>query len=175
MGEIKIPNNVKLIVGMISCSVNIFKNAEKKLKLKFGKIDFESEVLPFNHTDYYKKEFGENLLRKFLSFEKLIKPDELYNIKIFTNKLEKKTSIENKRRINLDPGYISLSKLILASTKDYYHRIYIKSGIYAEVTLHYKNKTFNSFQWTYPDYKTKEYIEIFNKIREIYHNQIKQH
>ena len=78
------------------------------------------------------------------------------------------------RIINIDPGYLDLSKLILASTKDYKHRIYLTKGIYAEVTLFYQDKTFCPWEWTYPDYKTGEYIEIFNRIRQIYAEQIKE-
>lgn len=173
MGKIKTPEKAKLICGMITSSKNFFKNAEEKLSLKFGKIDFESEVLPFVHTDYYESEFGKNLLRKFISFEELINQDNSAEIKIFTNKTEEEFSVDKKRKINLDAGIITLSKLILFSTKDYYHRIYLNKGIYAEITLFFKDKTYQPFPWTYPDYKTQEYINIFNQIRKIYSEQLK--
>lgn len=143
------------------------------MERRFGKIDFESPALPFIHTAYYEKEFGKNLKRKFIAFQKLILPHNLHKIKIITNKIEKKMAKGISRVINIDPGYLDLSKLILASTKDYKHRIYLTKGIYAEVTFFYQDKTFRPWEWTYPDYKTSEYIEIFNRIRQIYAEQIK--
>ncbi|MBU3958775.1 MAG: DUF4416 family protein, partial [Candidatus Omnitrophica bacterium] len=100
-------------------------------------------------------------------------PHTLAKIKIITNQIEKKLSSAESRRINIDPGYLTLAKLILATTKDYRHRIYLRKGIYAEVTLSYQGKTFCPWEWTFADYKTVEYIDIFNRIRELYAQQIK--
>jgi DNA-binding LytR/AlgR family response regulator len=168
MGKIRKSLPVKLIIGFIFKEEQILKKTETLLKKYYGEIDFESQTLSFTHTDYYEKEFGRDLKRKFISFKKLIPPQNLPKIKITTNQIENKTSRGQSRRINIDPGYLDLSKLILASTKDYYHRIYLEKGIYAEITLFYRDKTFNPWEWTYPDYKTPEYIAIFNKIRENY-------
>ncbi len=173
MGEVKKPQAVKLIVGFIFKEEEVLNKARKLLEKQFGKIDFESNVLAFTHTDYYEKELGKNLKRKFISFEKLVLPQHLPKIKIITNKIEKKFSYTLTRKINIDPGYLNLGKVILATTKDYKHRIYLNEGIYAEVTLFYQNKSFRFWEWTYPDYKTAEYIEIFNQIRDIYCQQIK--
>ncbi|MFQ5836184.1 MAG: DUF4416 family protein, partial [bacterium] len=119
---------------------------------------------------------GSNLKRKFISFQALIDPAEIREIKLFTNQFEQDFLHPgtHDRRINLDPGYLNLSKLVLASTKDYQHRIYLGRGIYAEVTLRYKKeKGFKPWEWTYPDYRTREYLEIFNHLREIYQGQLK--
>lgn len=164
---------VKLIMGFIFKDEQIFNRTKIILKRRFGVIDFESQTLPFIHTNYYEKEFGQDLKRKFVSFKKLIAPTNLTKIKIITNQIEKKLSKDTRRRINIDPAYLDLGKLILASTKDYKHRIYLNKGIYAEVTLFYENQTFRYWDWTYPDYKTAEYITIFNRIRELYAQQIK--
>ncbi|MDI6704073.1 MAG: DUF4416 family protein [bacterium] len=173
MGEIKIPKRVKLIIGMISGDEELFWEAKERLSKRFGEVDFESTILPFSHTSYYEKEMGKDLKRCFLSLKDLIDRESLPDIKIFTNQLEDHFSVDGKRRINLDPGYVSLDKLILASTKDYRHRIYLKNGVYAEVTLFWRKKEgFKTWEWTYPDYRTKEYIEIFNRIREIYAKQV---
>ncbi len=139
-----------------------------KLEKKFGSVDYESESLAFDNTDYYSQELGENLKRKFLSFERLMDLKNAYRIKLWTNAIEGKFLKSGKRRVNIDPGYLDLSKLVLFSTKDYSHRVYLGKGIFAEVTLFYKDKTFNPWPWTYPDYKTKDYIDIFNAIREKY-------
>lgn len=168
-----ISNGVKLIIGFIFKEELILNQAKTILERQFGKIDFESNALPFTHTAYYEKEFGKDLKRKFICFQKLTPPQALARIKIITNKIEHKLSINRRRLINIDPGYLCLSKLILASTKDYKHRVYLNKGIYAEVTLFYQNKDFQFWEWAYPDYKTAEYIAIFNKIREVYAAQIK--
>ena len=139
---------------------------------EFGKIDFESPLIPFLHTDYYEEEVGRNLERKFIGFQKLISPENISRVKIVTNKIEKKLSAGDKRQVNLDPGYISASKLVLASTKNYSHRLYLKRGIYGEVTLSYRDKNFRPLPWTYPDYKTDKYLEVFGQIRKIYLNQL---
>jgi len=174
MGRIKIPGPAKLIIGFIFKEEAILNKAKILLEKRFGRIDFESQDLPFCHTDYYKDEFGIDLKRKFVSFTKLIFPQDLTKIKIATNKIEKRLSKVPRRLINIDPGYLDLAKLVLASTKDYKHRIYINCGIYAEVTLFYEKGSFRPWEWTYPDYITSGYIEIFNRLREIYSMQLKR-
>ncbi|MDP2940750.1 MAG: DUF4416 family protein [Candidatus Omnitrophota bacterium] len=163
---------VKLIVGFIFKEESALKKAKLALIRLYGEVDFESPKLAFYHTNYYEKEFGSSLKRKFISFRKLILPQNLARIKAAANKLEKKLSRNSKRLINIDPGYLNLAKLVLASTKDYKHRIYLGQGIYAEITLFYQRKTFTPWEWTYPDYRSREYIEIFNRIREIYSGQL---
>lgn len=172
MGKLSHCHPVKLIAGFIFNDDRAFDKAVDLLKKHFGSIDFESQALPFDFSDYYEKEFGKNLKRKFVSFKKLILPDKLAGIKLLTNKTEEKLSSKHCRRVNIDPGYLDCAKLVLATTKDFSHRIYLKSGIFAEVTLCYKDKAFKSWDWTYPDYRTPEYAAIFNQIRELYVQQI---
>jgi len=172
MGKIRKHNPVKLIVGFIFRKADALNKAKMILKKHFGKIDFESVTLDFNHTNYYEAELGKDLKRVFISFKKLISPRDLPKIKILTNKIEMKLSPNGKRTVNIDPGYLELSKLVLASTKDFKHRLYCGSGIYAEVTLFYENKSFRPWEWTYPDYQSEEYIGIFNQIRESYATQL---
>lgn len=171
MGKIKNPRRVKLIVGMLAKNKKLFDKVEEFFVSDFGNIDYRSPVILFDHTDYYKKEMGHPLKRRFVSFEKLIRPEQLAQIKVKTNSIEEKFSIRGKRRFNIDPGYVSESKLILATTKDYSHRIYLSKGIYAEVTLAWKKGSFQPFEWTYPDYKTGRYINILNGIRNTYMKQ----
>ena len=173
MGSIRKPHPVKLIVGFIYKDRSTLEKTESILKRHYGSLDFQSKILPFTHTDYYKVEFGPGLKRKFISFKSLIFPQKLAAIKVFTNSIEKKFSINSRRLINIDPGYIDLPKLVLASAKDFSHRIYIGQGIHAEVTLSYQGKAFKCHEWTFPDYRTPEYIEIFTKIREIYFKQVR--
>lgn len=145
------------------------------LTKRFGKIDFESAVLDFGHTKYYREEMGEGLKRRFISFSRLIRPSRLAAIKLLTNKIEQKMCAGRPGRvINIDPGCLGLAKLVLATTKDHSHRIYLSKGIYAEVTLFYRDKSFRPCEWTYPDYRTQEYADIFNEIRAIYAKQLRR-
>ena len=168
-----IRSRVKLFVGMLSAVEELFSEAEKKLVRHFGKIDFGSEPVPFTHTDHYEKEMGKGLLRRFVSFRKLVDAGSLAEMKIFTRRIEGRFSgASGNRRINIDPGYISGAKVVLATTKNYDHRVYLGGGIYAEVTLHYRGGSFRAWDWTYPDYRTEKYIGMFNKIRRLYMDQV---
>lgn len=168
MGAIRIPEKVRLLAGLLSRDAGLFTVAKKRLEDMFGKIDYESEILDFYHTEYYDKEMGSNLKRIFFSFGMPYDPATIYDTKLKTNMLEQDFLDHGKRTLNIDPGYLNLSKLVLLSTKDYTHRIYLDKGIFAEVTLHYKDKSFQAWPWTYPDYKSKPYIDIFNLLREKY-------
>jgi len=174
VGKAKLPEPVKLFVSFISNQPALMEKVQKTLVKKFGPVDFESGIQDFTFTSYYNKELGNNLKRKILAFNKLLKVKEANRVKIFTNRLEVAVSVDGKRRINIDPGYIAAGKLILFSAKDYYHRVYIGKGIFAEATLQYKDKTYQSFEWSYPDYKSREYINCFNKIREDYLTQLRK-
>ncbi|MBU1006860.1 MAG: DUF4416 family protein [Candidatus Omnitrophica bacterium] len=169
MGKAKKPKQVKLVVGILAKDKKLFDIVEEFLTDKFGEIDYRSPVIDFTYSDYYKKEMGEPLKKRFISFKKLISPEALPKIKTLTNSLENKFSqkdnSELKRRVNLDPGYISDSKFVLATTKDYSHRLYLSKGIYAEITLTWRKGGFQPLDWTYPDYRTKDYINTLSTIR----------
>jgi len=175
MGKVRKPKPVKLIVGLISGKKVLFDKVKEKLMGKFGEVDEESILIPFVFTDYYREEMGEGLLRKFLSFKMLIDPGELADIKLWTNELEDAFRDEHGRRqINIDPGYINAAKLVLATTKDFSHRIYIGQGIYAEVTLCWRRGRFTAQEWTYPDYRSEEYMQFFKRVREAYMEQMRK-
>ena len=174
MAQAKEPLPVKLIASVFSGAEGLIEKAKEALIERFGPLDYESELLPFNHTDYYTPEFGPGLVRRFFAFAALIDPGELAAIKRWTNELEMKWAAGGRRRVNIDPGYISQSKLVLATTKNHAHRIYLGQGIYAEVTLRFYKGTFRPWQWTYPDYASSAYIALFNHIRERYKEQLKE-
>jgi hypothetical protein len=164
---------VKLICAVLfSPTADLIKSIDN-LEGLFGKIDHKSPVYVFTFTNYYGDEMGEDLRKQFLSFEKLIMPDQLADIKNSTNKIEAKYSVNGKRTVNLDPGYLEESKLILASTKNFSHRIYLKDGIWAELTLSYASGKFVTHPWTYPDYATELAFEFLREVREIYIGQLK--
>lgn len=181
MGKISFPKPAKLIISMITSEECLFAQYKDILINKFGDVDMKSNAQPFNFTDYYEKEFGKKLIQILFSFSILIKQNELVEIKKITNDLEsnfvrediKKNTPCQKRKINLDPGYISLNKYILASTKNGPSRIYLGEGIYAEITLRFINKSFVPCEYTYPNYKTSEYINYLNLVRQKYKLQLK--
>jgi hypothetical protein len=176
MADINCPKPVKLFIGILSSDKILLKDVEILLVKRCGKVDIRSEIFPFDFTDYYKKDMGTNISRQFLCFKELINPEELSAIKIWTNELEDEIKRNRKsdvaRPINLDPGYITHCNLILASAKDYYHRIHLQNGIYAEVTLFYQHEVFKNLPWTYPDFQTEEYKNFFLKVRTLYAKDI---
>jgi hypothetical protein len=137
-------------------------------------VDYASPVLPFTFTDYYQKEMGPVISRRFLSFRELVPPQRLADIKIKTNKLEETYIAGGGRKVNLDPGLLNLSRFILATTKDNSHRIPLSKGIYAELTLQFSRKDFRILPWTYPDYAAREYRDILIQIRDIFKADLKR-
>jgi len=175
MGRTKEPKPAKLFMSLIASEDTVFSQSIEDLQLDFGEIDFTSERFPFDFTDYYSEEMGDPLFRHFITFERLISIPLLPEIKQTTNRLEEKYSTPNrKRRVNIDPGYLSLSHAILATTKGYAHRPYLRDGIYADLTLVYQNKTFQPLEWTYPDYRQDQIILLFNQFRKKYVEDLKR-
>jgi hypothetical protein len=177
MWDTKDPKPVKLIVGILAANHQCLHAAVESLIKKYGKTDFASEVWDFEKTDYYKEQTGPHIRRQFISMEELIKPDKLAIIKLQTNKIEQKLAkslaMPLPRPVNLDPGIIEPSKLILATTKNYSHRIYIGRKIYAEVTLIFDKGVWRPFDYTYPDYRQKEYWNFFEIVRKRLVEQLK--
>lgn len=165
------PRKVKLISSIFSPSHGLIDLVIQELSSIFGPVDWISELIPFDRTRYYEREMGWPLFRRFLSFEELIDPGQLPDIKLKTNELELKHSNDTKRQVNIDPGYVGLERLVLATGKNYTHRIYLAKGIYADLTLIFHKGTFVPLKWTYPDYKEERVIRWFNKIRERYRDQ----
>jgi hypothetical protein len=177
MWELHDPRPVKLIIGILAANEVALAAAVKAISKSFGVIDLTSDVWPFTQTDYYKDELGPNALRQFVSLEKLIDPGKLAKIKHTTNKLEQKLAHSLKlplpRPVNLDPGFIEPSKLILASTKNFSHRIYIGNKMYAEVTLMYEKGSWRHFEFTFPDYRQSCYQDFLSKVRSRLLEQLK--
>lgn len=163
------PPAVKLICGMISAQKELFDQAADAMSDSFGRVDIVSEVTDFDLTDYYCDQMGRGLYRKFVSFAGLVDPGSLGRIKLRTNEIEADFTRRYNyvpRPVNLDPGYLDESKLVLASTKNYSHRIYLGQGIYAEVTLLYRRKRWEALEWTYPDYASGRYDAFLTAARD---------
>ncbi len=165
------PQPVKLFCGLLGGDVDLLKRARQLLGRRFGPIDLESEIWPFEQTDYYEAEMGPDLKRMFVSFDRPTHPDAMPGVKHETNAIEEEiarqcAALEIPRPVNLDPGYIDLGKLVLATTKDRSHRLYIGQQMYAEVTLHFMDGRWQTWPWTYPDYHRPEYHEFFIQVRD---------
>jgi hypothetical protein len=173
MSDPQPPEVVKLIASLFSGDGRMLGDAVQALSEKYGKADFISVPAPFTYTDYYEKEFGGSLIRRFIAFERLIRPETLPDVKLWTNALEKRLSAEGRRRVNIDPGYLAKAHLILATGKGYTHRPSLREGIFADLTLIYRDKSFHTLPWTYPDYAGGEVIGMLTRIRDKYLLQMK--
>lgn len=156
-----------LFIGTLFSEKNIFEAVFPALQNKFGNVLFQSDIQPWNYSAHYTRELGTPLYRNFIFFDGVIDPSTLADIKLLTNDLEAIYSRDGRRKINLDPGYITLAKVVLASTKNYSHRIYLGKGIYAELALLYKNHQFITMPYTYNDYKDPYYLNMFMNVRKL--------
>ena len=168
MGEIKVPGKAKLIVGLLSGDKEWFELAGQELEeILDNKVEMVSEIWPFENSRYYESELGLRVFRQFMAFSELFAMDQLADAKLATNKLERKlgSSLGGGRPVNIDPGYITLGSLVLATTKKQPHRIYLGKGIFAELTLGYESGGWRTWQWTYPDYASASYFGFFSHVR----------
>jgi hypothetical protein len=166
MARIREPEKVLSLIGLISGRNFDLDKIAPDMTAKLGRVSIRSEIKSFDQTDYYGPEMGGDLVRQWWVFETPVMPDELAGLKVWSNGIEEQHRNEKSgRRINVDPGIITLNSLILASTKNYSHRIYLGQGIYAETTLIYRHNRFHPQEWTYPDYKTEEALTFFTEAR----------
>ena len=170
MGQIHDPTPALLIVAAISRHAAAREWARERCAEHHGPLALISEAFDFTETDYYAATMGAGLNKQFFAFERLVDPAALAGIKCDTNGWEAEYAAlarhEEPRPLNLDPGYITPAKLVLASTKDHAHRIYLRDGIYAEVTLAYRHRRWQPLEWTYPDYRREDYQRFFTQCRE---------
>ena len=172
MGEVKEPKPVKLFVGLLTATLSLLPHIRSSLESDFGPVELESRLIDFDFTRYYEPEMGSGLKRQFWGFQNLIVPGELPEIKLMTNELEKASAVEGRRLVNLDPGYLAAAKVVLATTKDFAHRLYLGQGIYGEITLLFRHGRFEPLPWTYPDYRSEEYYPFFYDLRKLYLSQL---
>lgn len=165
------PDPVKLFVGVLYSDEEKLSRGRGRLESLYGRVDYQSEPSPFTVTDYYEEEMGKGICRLFLSFPSLISPEEIVRIKLKTNQIEEDLALEGKRRVNLDPGYMDYNKVVLASKKYNGQKIYLNSGIYADLTLYYEKGRFHPYSWSFPDFKSGQYNPTFLRMREFYKAQ----
>ena len=167
MGVLARQKPVKLVASIIFKEEISLQYAEERLKRTYGRLHAPEKILPFDYTDYYYKEFGRPLKRKLICFEEPLSKERVPSVKLATNRIEDRSRVKGKRTVNIDPGYLTDAKLVLLTTKDYIHRLYLGKGIFAESTLFFQDGTFNPWPWTYPDYASRELISFFNEVRKI--------
>ena len=170
MGQAQPTAPVLLIIAASSRYAEALDWARERCAHHHGPITLASDAFTFTETDYYTATMGTDLNKQFLAFERLIDPAALAAIKLRTNDWEAEYAALGRhaepRPLNLDPGYITPAKLVLASTKDHAHRIYLRDGIYAEVTLAYRHREWQPLEWTYPDYRREDYQRFFTRCRD---------
>jgi len=152
--------------------------ARRRAEENWGAIAHQSPIFEFTETDYYRQTMGADLRKVFFAFAPALDPAELPAVKLQTNAWEEEfaasAGLPEARPLNLDPGYLTLAKLVLASTKDHSHRVYLRNGIYAEVTLYYSGRRWQGREWTYADYRRADYQEFFSRCRDWLHDRLRE-
>jgi hypothetical protein len=173
MGTRGFPKAVRFFTSLIHKGEHELARTEQELVSLLGNVAARTDPGPFLHTRYYDKEMGEGLLRCFLLFDPMLERDSLPDVKLKTNEIEIAYSIDGKRTVNIDPGYLSLEQVVLATTKGHAHRLYLGKGIFGDLTLMFADGTFRTLPWTYPDYGSIELIDMFNRWREAYKRRLR--
>jgi len=167
------PSPAKLVIGLFMKAKALLAPAAEALAGTFGPVDLVSPWMPFDYTSYYEPEMGAPLFRRILAFQNLIAQDDLPAVKQRTNRLENDHADDGQRRINIDPGYLLMERFVLATGKNFSHRIYIGENIYADLTLTYTKGAFQALPWTYPDYASAEIRQFLLQVRHKYSMDLK--
>jgi len=174
MGRVRPPMQVIYFCALLRAPTIPQTDVETVLEAHFGPIILRSAAVTFVQTNYYEREMGSGLTRVYLGFAPLRSMSDLPAVKHVTNQLETQWAVDDRRLVNIDPGYLDHAKVVLVTTKDYSHRLYIGGGMYAEVTLQYRNKSYQPWEWTYPDYRQPVALDFFNQLRDRYKMQLQQ-
>ncbi len=156
----------KLVIGFLAADKSIARDITAALGASFGTLDLVSPWLPFDFTDYYAREMGAPLYRRMLAYKNLVAQESLPEIKHATNRLEVRYALDGRRRVNIDPGVLLPERFVLATGKNFSHRIYLRRGIYADLTLVYRDGGFMTLPWTYPDYADARLQTFLLRVRE---------
>lgn len=165
------PQKAKFVCGMLFNDYCKLDKASVLLEKEFGPIEVTSFATPFEVTDYYSKEIGVGIRRLFIAFRDLVEQDLLSQAKVLCQLIELKLANHKKRSVNIDPGIVTAERLVLATSKNFTHRIYIGKGVHADLTLIFQGKSFVPLPWTFADYSNKEAIQFWNLVRSLYMSQ----
>lgn len=174
MSQPQTPYPAKLVIGIFLKDKTLIESIARQLVDRFGAIDMLSPWYDFDFTDYYAAEMGAPLTRRIFIFKNLIGQEELVRIKQATFALEQEHSIESRRAVNIDPGYLTRERFVLATGKNFTHRIYLSEGIYADLTLIYQKGAFRTLPWTYPDYASQNLRTFLEHVRRRYIEDLKR-
>lgn len=164
----RIPEPARLVVSVLTPNKLAADTARHDMSAELGPLDEEIGPLAFDFTRYYEREMGPGILRWLWIFANLVDRGDLARIKLLTNRIESSYSIDGKRKFNFDPGLLTLENFVLATGKNRAERIYLGQGIFADLTLVFREGTYHPLPWTYPDYADARLIDLLNKVREVY-------
>ena len=177
MGEIIEARPVKLFIAITYHNSDLYQQTLNQLTDLFGSVEQAYHYDFAAYTNYYEEEMGSDLQKTIVSFNSLVEKDNSPQLKYISNEIEDQTANQQtypaKRKVNIDPGYLTEAKVILLTTKNFAHRVYVGQGIFAEIALTYRKTGFSPNNWTYPDYRSEGVIQFFNEVREKYRNQIR--
>lgn len=177
MAQPKVFMPVKLVCGVIYKEDALYEDVKRRLAAELGPVELESPVFPFDLTDYYQAEMGAGLLRRFMSFADPAAPERLPALKLRTIEHEEAVRREagsSGRPVNIDPGYLTASALVMATAKDFSHRIPLGQGIYAHLEFLFTKTGVKVLDWTYPDFRRAPCQEFFRAVRGNYLHQLKE-
>ena len=178
MAEPRPPLPALLVVAAFSRHADALAAARQLLEREFGLAGLAGEPFPFDQTDYYTPTMGPGLSKQLLAFERLLAPERLADVKLHTNALEAQLAetrtFAEERPLNLDPGVLALGKFLLATTKDQAHRVYLRDGIFAEVTLRFEAGAFEPWPWTYADYREPAVRDFLRQARDFYRERLRE-
>ena len=171
MSDLKKPHRVKLFFSLLYQDISVCEPWLDLFYQKWGRADIMYHQIPFLHTSYYEEEFGKTLERSILSFSNHIERDQLIEAKLWGVQIENQLANDRgNRTLNIDPGYVTDYQVVLATGKNYSHRIYLDRGVFADLTMVYREGKYQALPWTYPDYIQEPLQGIFTEIRKAYLN-----
>jgi hypothetical protein len=178
MAEPRDQFSVLLVVAAFSRYEEALSWGRERLERAYGPIGLTSTAFVFNQTTYYAATMGTDLRKQFFAFRDLVAPDTLPQLKRETNSMENDLASQRRfaepRPLNLDPGHLSLGKFLLATTKDQAHRVYLRDGIFSEVTLRYESGAFEPWPWTYADYRQECVRSFLREARDYYRERLRE-
>jgi hypothetical protein len=177
MGDVRASQPMLLVAALFSRHLDAITWGRNQLEAAYGAVGLESPTYDFHHTKYYAAAMGSDLRKQLLAFEQLIPAEQLAEIKLHTNELERDfaecQAHAETRPLNIDPGILTLGKFMLATTKDQAHRVYLRDGIFAEVTLRYHDGAFEPWPWTYADYREPLVLDFLDQARDLYRQRLR--
>jgi hypothetical protein len=168
------PKPAKLVIGLLMRDEPLLQTAAAELERCFGPADVISPWFPFDYTEYYKREMGSPLKRCMICFQRLVGQETLPAVKRATNRIETGLAVDGRRRVNIDPGFLTLERFVLATGKNYSHRIYLGQGIFADLTLMFSDGRFVPLDWTYPDYAEAPMRHFLAEVRDRYRVELRR-